>query len=815
MIVLSPLAIRADYRDWISSGRTMEPAVLQGDQRRLDILDRDFHFRIPATPYDITEYLKDYPASDLNAEARLMLADWFFFNRSYPLALQNYSLIPDNAFSGDTKNGMTYRKAFSMVKCGFYSEAATSFRKLRGTKEYGEAARFYLAYIDYVGGRYDEAYSQFKNIKGNGPLGAEAEYYLNQMDYRNGEYRKVANTSERLLSTGKVPEEMMAETMRVGALSYFKTGDKTTARKMLTQYLDLTGDGAEISALYALGTMRYEDGDYDGALPLFSTVTEYPGALAQSSWLYIGQIHAARGDAAAASMAFDKASRESWDNSVAETGAYNMAVAATEGMSLPFSDAAAAMENFIESYPLSPYSSSLSSYLANAYYGRRDYEKALRHVEKVGSGDAAIRETRQKILYQLGGVRLQEGNTHEAVKLLTEASGGPDREVAAQASLWLGDALYAEKNYAAAAKAYEKALASGLSGDNRALAQYDLGYACMKLRQYSKAEAAFKEATSLPGLTPAQKSDARLRYADCLYYNGKYAQALTLFRDIKLEGGSEAVFARIREADILGREGKVNEKISILEALEGSPEASIWNSAILSRLADAYSEKGDDRRAAELYARMIDSSGAAGDNSQTYYSLAANAENLYDAGDFPSTYTAYKRLEKSGIPALYPIAVTGIMRTSGDNAEIEEYASRVAALPGLPADEADEAALLGAKAGMALGGAHETKALETLRTLALSPERTRGAEAAVILGEFLLKKGNTAEAERVLLKLTDSGSDDNYWLARGYIALADVYMAQDKDYLAKLYLETLQGNYPGNEKDIRQMIGSRLKSLDK
>lgn len=778
-------------------------------------LKREFHFRIPQTPLQLKEFLDDNPGSCLSTEAKLMLADWCFYSREYALALGYYSGIPENAFSGDIREGMIYRKSFSQIKTGFYDEAAAGFRSLALSREFGDQARFYLAYIDYVNGLYDEAYRQFKEIKSTGPKGAEAEFYLNQIDYRNGEYRKVANASERLLSGGEVPEELLAESIRVGGLSFFKLGDKTTARNMLARYAGITGDGAEISALYALGTVYYDDGEPDKALPLFSTVTEYSGPLAQSAWLYIGQIYMQKGDTQAAALAFDKAAKESWDTDVAEAAAYNLAVSSTSGLALPFSDAAAAMENFIESYPASPYSSSLSSYLANAYYGRRDYENALKQIDKVSPQTSETRAIRQKILYQLGITLLQQDKTDRAINALREAADGPEGNVGAEASLWLGDAYYSRKDYSAAARSYEKAISSGLLADNTALADYNLGYSYLKLRNYKAAEKAFRQAENLPGLNPAQKSDAKLRYADCLYYNGLYPQALSVFKDVKLGGGSDAVYAQIREADILGKDGKVNEKISILEGLTDNPDAGVWCSTLLSRLADAYSEKGDDRRAAELYAQMLDNSRGKGDLSQTYYSLATNAENLYRSGDKAAAYAAYKRLESSGITALYPSAVAGIMRTATDKREIREYAAKTAALPGIAAEDMNEAIFTGAEAGLGMEGLSRDNAIADLYSLAVSSDRQWGARAAVILGEELLKQGDNDGAEQVLLALIDDGSDDSYWLARGYIALADVYTAQDKDYLARLYLETLRSNYPGSEKDIMQMISSRLKKLDK
>lgn len=758
------------------------------------------------------DFLNEFPSSDYSDAVILMMADRNFYEGNYPLAYSLYSQLRNDTFSGDLRQGMLYRKAFSMMKCGYYREARHLFREVASSKEYGDAADFYLAYIEYVEGNYDEAYRLFQQIKSRGYKGAEAEYYLNQIDYRRGDFSKVASTSDRLL-TGTVPAELRGETMRVGGLSHFKLGNTSKARKLLADYALLAGDGAEISALYSLATIYYDEGDYDRAIPLFSTVTEYPGDLAQSAWLYLGQIYLARGEQQSAALAFDKAARESWNPSVAEAAAYNLAVTSTAGAALPFSDMQA-MENFIDSYPDSQYAPALSTYLANAYYNRRDYREALRLLDRNPNPDASTKAMRQKILYQLGVSEYQQNHYSQAIQWLSEAADAkqPDREVGAQAALWLGDAYYQNRDYSKAVRAYDSALASGMLGENTVLARYNLGYAYMKLGNYAKAAPLFRDVAASKGLSAQQIADARLRYADCLYYTGKYEEALALFRSVKMEGGTDAAFAAIREADILGRLGKVSEKISILEGLLARDDTGIWRPTVISRLADAYSEKGDDRKAAEFYTLMLDNGNRTGDNTQTYYSLAANADNLYRIGDLDEARAAYRRIESSGIAELYPSAITGIMRSSSNPDEIIEYAAKVEALPGITAEERDEALFLGAQARLSSGN-DRAAALSTLRALASSSDRLWGARAAVLLGNQLLAEGHTDEAEEVLLYLIDNGSDDNYWLARGYISLADVYSATDRDYLAKLYLETLQSNYPGTERDIKDMITSRLKKL--
>lgn len=779
-----------------------------------DSIVRANHFGVADDVRLMESFIARYPASSYVPEVKLMMADRYFFQGLYPLAVAKYSELSADMFGGETRKEYAYRYAYSLIKSGYYDEAQPLLNTLLGDAKYADAANFYTAYILYVNGDYDKAYGVFKEVRRTSERGLEAEYYINQIDFRNGRYRDVADRSRRLLA-GDVDYQLRPETMRVAGISLYRLGDDAHAKPLLEEYVETKGDGAETTGVYTLAAILYSEGDYSRAADLFSSLTDDRNELAQSAWLYLGQISAIQGDDKAAAMAFDRASKDSWNHDVAETAAFNLSVASASGSRLPFADTAREMENFIISYPGSPYSEMLQRYLVNAYYNQHDYEKALQHL---GSMDARNRETallRQKVNYQRGVELIRDGKNASAIPYLKEAAGSgmPDKEVAAQASLWLGDAYYAEKKYTDAATAYAAAAAARETGANTALANYNLGYARMKLKEYSKAGKAFEAALKAGGLSASQKADAQLRHADCLYYTGAYAEAMKEYKEVAKAGGSDAVYAGIREADILGRQGKIKEKIALLQRLVDNGDAGVWTPVVYQRLGDAYSENGEDSKAAAIYARMLESDASDKDKAQSYYALAANAEKLYMAGKNAEALEAYRLLEKSAIPEIHDQGVAGIMRTATSAKEIVEYADKTMKLPGVSADLTEEAQFRKAQAQLTMGTGVRGEALASLEEMAKEPDTEWGSKAALALGQYYLDYGKPAEAERVLLKLTDSGCDDNYTLARGYILLADAYIALDKKYLARLYLETLRDNYPGRDKAVYDMIDSRLKKL--
>ncbi len=106
-------------------------------------------------------------------------------------------------------------------------------------------------------------------------------------------------------------------------------------------------------------------------------------------------------------------------------------------------------------------------------------------------------------------------------------------------------------------------------------------------------------------------------------------------------------------------------------------------------------------------------------------------------------------------------------------------------------------------------------AVTIYRRLSAQPEALSGAIAAVTLAEMLNKRSDYQEAYDLMSLFTENGTPHIYWLARGFIALADACTGLDRPELAKEYLLSLRENYPGDELDISEAIESRIKKLNR
>ena len=122
-----------------------------------------------------------------------------------------------------------------------------------------------------------------------------------------------------------------------------------------------------------------------------------------------------------------------------------------------------------------------------------------------------------------------------------------------------------------------------------------------------------------------------------------------------------------------------------------------------------------------------------------------------------------------------------------------------------------EARYCRAKSYWALGA--KDSAATDLTALSTDVRHEMGAEATYMYAAYLTEKGDYDEAEKVIMKFIQENTPHQYWLAKCFVLLSDIYIAKGDDFMAKQYLISLQENYPDTTNDIRPLINERLDSI--
>lgn len=449
--------------------------------------------------------------------------------------------------------------------------------------------------------------------------------------------------------------------------------------------------------------------------------------------------------------------------------------------------------------------------LGYALFGAKKYREAATEFKAIGGGELSP-EARADVLNRLGDIAYYSSDFDEAANYYTQAYEANPRsgDYAAfnRAKMYGYDREY-EKKLAALNSFREEFPGSSLMPDvllETTQAQISLG----------RNEAAVETYRKLTGTYPqtAQGRQGYLQMALTLLDMDRKEDAIGAYRDvIRLYPTSEeALQASGLLKKLYSESGRGNEYLAFMESVDHAPQVSAEEAerlryeTALSELNKA--ERSQAANAAALAEAMLE---RYPDSGGAETALKILAESDYAAGRIPESLARWTQLEeKASGAAMSGVARLGKMRAARDMGDYE-LAGSVAEQ--ILASSASSPALSEARftRGLALDAAGKSdEAIALWKELADSPSELYGAKGAVYAAETLLENGKSGEALKVAKEFTGSGSGQRYWVARGFIVIADCYKAQGKAFEAKEYLEALRDNYPGNETDIMTMIETRL-----
>ncbi len=139
-----------------------------------------------------------------------------------------------------------------------------------------------------------------------------------------------------------------------------------------------------------------------------------------------------------------------------------------------------------------------------------------------------------------------------------------------------------------------------------------------------------------------------------------------------------------------------------------------------------------------------------------------------------------------------------------------DIASRLLTQSRLPDNLIAEARLINGKALYQLQRAEQ--AMQSLReAIRLSPTGAFGAEAKYYSALILFEQKRYSDTENAIFELSKSYASYDYWVARGFILLADVYRQTGNIFQARQTLQSVIDNYQGD--DLKNVARAKLREL--
>ena len=340
-----------------------------------------------------------------------------------------------------------------------------------------------------------------------------------------------------------------------------------------------------------------------------------------------------------------------------------------------------------------------------------------------------------------------------------------------------------------------------------------LGLIYFNANKPEKAAEAYKNVISkYPGTEEAKVAlqDLKSVYIDLNDINSFADYVNSLGGNVHLEISEQDSLTYLAAEKLFMRGDNDGARRSMQNYLQQYPKGAFSSNANYYLGSIAFSQKNYDE--AETF---FDSVIKSGDMKFMEEAVARKSEIQYNRNDYAAALETFRRLHKiAENPDNKEAASLGVMRCAlqiGDEKEALSAANDLLKNQKVSPEIAAEARYVRAKAYM--DSKNEEKALADLKILAEDTRTVHGAEARYLLAQLYYDSHEDKKAEKVLEDFAKNGTPHQYWLARGFILWADIYIRQGDDVQARVYLNSLKNNYQGDD-DIAAMIEDRLAKIN-
>ena len=388
-------------------------------------------------------------------------------------------------------------------------------------------------------------------------------------------------------------------------------------------------------------------------------------------------------------------------------------------------------------------------------------------------------------------------------------------------SQYVDDALFEKgrsyvllDNNQAAAASFEQLMRDFPQSSLARKAGVQLGLIYFNDNQPGKAADAYKSVISnYPGSEEAKVAlqDLKSVYIELNDINSFAAYANSLGGNVRFEVSEQDSLTYLAAEKLFMRGDNEGARRSLTNYLQTFPQGAFSSNANFYLASIAFAKK-DLEEAKRLFSLVLES----GDTKFREESWARKAEIEYLDKDYAAAMESFKHLQAvAENPENKEAAKLGLMRCAeliGQPQEALLAANDLLKEPKLSPEIMSEARYVRAKAYISLK--QENKALADLKEISKDTRTIHGAEAKYLLAQLYYDNKDDKNAETVLMNFIENGTPHQYWLARGFILLADIYIRQGDDFQARQYLTSLQNNYKGDD-EIAAMIEDRLGKLKK
>lgn len=555
-------------------------------------------------------FSKENPTSTFAPKADFLYANMLFKNNKNSDALKKYETIDEECLSEDDLAEFYFKKGLVLYKTGNIEKAAPLLYKAAvKVSPYKDDARYYYAHIQYVNKNYDEAKFNFKKIENSPKYKDVVPLYMKQIDYIDGNYTAVTNDADAVLENAK--GQTKVELALIVAESWYQQQDYTKALYYYNIARDNSRKAFPREVEFRMGYSKMKTGAYEDAVTNFQNAIKKINndALAQYASYYLAQCYMKTKQEKFARNAYLTAYKDDFDHEMSEDALFNYVKLSFINGVDPFNEAVAQLDDYIEKHPDSPRVAEAQKMIIHLYLNSKDYNKAIRALEKYPDLDEEIQKIYAQLTYSIGVDRYLGLDYDMAISYLnkTVSNKYSDAKLKSDAYYWIADSYYQKKDTGNAEKYYNAFLKSGGSSQTELtpMAYYNLGYIAYMKGNFPEAVKNFNYYFNLAKGKKDFESDAWMRIGDCYFMERSYQKAISAYGNAAKLDKSNADYALYQQGMGHGALGDMNSKVACMDNLTKNYKTSSFYDKALYEMGMAYLSTNDSRSAIAAFQRLV------------------------------------------------------------------------------------------------------------------------------------------------------------------------------------------------------------------
>jgi len=762
--------------------------------------------------YDkLIAYAEPKLASNLEYKADIehLLGQAYFNKQEYQRALPYLEAYGDSGKKMTPE--ATYQLAYTLYQMKSYDKAIAQFEKLNVVDtELGQTAMHALA-ESYL--RVNEkqkarnAFAQASRMNHNSEIQENASYNHAKLSYELGFDNEALTLINAYLekyprTSNKVEAEEMLIDLLVSSNNY---KDALQAMQNMDNRSERVNRAMQKVAY--LRAVEVYNGGYPGkAKGLFDIVREHPY---QASYVALADYWT--GEIAYEFDRYDIANSY-MTKYLASTADASMNSHAhyTKGYSLyNKKQYSQALQQFQQVGSNVPFSIDASVRAADCHFAMRNYAQAL---SKYSAATSSSNSSADYASYQIAVLNgLQGDSASKLRKLKSLYTSKPSSAYADDALFEYGRVYTTQENYPQAISAYEDLLRKYPKSEKVKNAYLQLGL--INSNQNNNNEALRYYDKVVQGYPGSEEADAALKSIKEIYIETgrpeEYVRYIKRVKNVDLSTSEEeqimysAAEAQFQNGDCASATAGFSNYIRKYSRGLYKANAHFYRGECLI-------QQQKNAEAIADYEVIINMP----NNKFTERSLLRLARHYYRSQDYAKTIEYYSRVESSAASSNYTDEINrGLMMAyekSGQRSRAYSYASKNATNTSLNSQETIARDFLLAHQKYLNGS--KLDALNGFRLIAAKSRTSYGAESRFYLAEDMYLNKQYQPSIDAAYRIPDETPSEDYWVAKGFILIADNYYALGELFQAKATLQSVIDNYSGD--DLKQIARSKLAKIE-